>query len=104
LQLDTSDGAVNSVSNIHHSVIVRSVTYCWNYVASVIDGNGVLVEWLWQGKTEVFGDGPVPVPFWYTTNPTCTVLSFNPGLRSEKPTTNRLSHYTVNEPVTLLLW
>jgi hypothetical protein len=27
-----------------------------------------------------------------TTNPTCTGLASNPGLRGERPVTNRLSH------------
>jgi hypothetical protein len=55
---------------------------------------GEPVEWNWQGKTEVLGEKPVPVPL-------CTPqISHGPtwdqtrGLRGERPATNRLSHGT----------
>jgi hypothetical protein len=73
------------------------------------------VEWKWQGKTEVLGEKPVPVPLCppqiphgptrtrrkscpsatlSTTNLTRTDPGSNSGLRGERPATNRLSHVT----------
>jgi hypothetical protein len=45
------------------------------------------------GKTEELGEKPVPD--FFTKNPTPIVLGENPGLRSEMPAINRLSHGTV---------
>jgi hypothetical protein len=42
----------------------------------------------WQGKTEVLGEKPVPVPF----SPPQIPHGPTPGLRGEMPATNRLSH------------
>jgi len=53
---------------------------------AVIDEYGAMVEWYWQGKTEELGEKPAPV-----TNPTW----IDPGLRGERPATNRLSYGTM---------
>jgi hypothetical protein len=45
------------------------------------------------GETEELGEKPVPVPL-YTTNPTWIDPGANPGLRSQRPATNDLSHGT----------
>jgi hypothetical protein len=42
-------------------------------------------------KAEELEDKPVPVPL-FPPNSTCTFLGANPGLRGEKPATNRLSY------------
>jgi hypothetical protein len=43
-----------------------------------------------QGKTEVLGGNPVLVPLYSPKIPHRS----NPGLRGERPATNRLSHVT----------
>jgi hypothetical protein len=55
--------------------------------------NWAPVEWNWQGKAEVLGENPVPVPL-SITNPTWTDPESNPGHRGGRPATNRLSHGT----------
>jgi len=50
------------------------------------------VEWYWQGKTEELGEKPVPVPLWPPQIPHGMTLGANPGLRCERPATNRLSY------------
>ena len=50
------------------------------------------VEWNWQEKTEVLGEKTCPSATLSTTNPTSPDPGSNPGLRGEKPATNRLSH------------
>jgi hypothetical protein len=57
--------------------------------------NGAPVEWNWQGRTEVLGGKTCPTSTLPTTNPTWSDLGSNPGLRGERPATNRLSHGTV---------
>jgi hypothetical protein len=52
--------------------------------------NGTPVEWNWQGKTEVLGEKPVAVPLC----PPEILHGSNPGLRGERPATNRLNHGT----------
>jgi hypothetical protein len=54
--------------------------------------NGALVEWNWQGKTEVLGEKTCPSDTLSITNPTWTEPGSNPGLRSGRPAVNRLSH------------
>jgi hypothetical protein len=56
--------------------------------------NGAPVEWNWQEKTEVLGQKPAPVPLCPPQIPPWTDPGSNPGLRGERPTTNRLSHGT----------
>ena len=46
------------------------------------------------GKPKYSGEKPVSVP---TTNPTWTDPGSNPGLRGERPATNRLSHGTATK-------
>jgi hypothetical protein len=71
----------------------------------VVPFNGALVEWNWQGKTEVLGGGggePCPSGTSSTTNPTWTNLGSNLGLHGERPATNRLSHGQLKVAVTHL--
>jgi hypothetical protein len=56
--------------------------------------NGAPVEWNWQGKTEVLGEKPVPVPLRSPQIPHAPTPGSNPGLQGGKPATNRLSHGT----------
>jgi hypothetical protein len=77
--------------------------YCailwWRWLVSfVFPCNLAPMEWTWQGKTEVLGENPVPVS---TTNPTWTDPGSNPGLRGERPATNRLSYGTAIFVITL---
>jgi hypothetical protein len=70
----------------------------WDYVSELLPLTDIVhppgdtwvwsttVEWHWQGKTEELGEKPVPAPL-------CSPGG-SPGLRSERPTTNRLSHGT----------
>ena len=53
---------------------------------------GAMVECYWQRKTKVLGEKPVPVPFCPPQTPNGTGLELNPGLRSDRPATDRLSH------------
>jgi hypothetical protein len=56
--------------------------------------NGAPVEWNWQGKTEVLGEKTCPSTTLSTTNYTWNDPGSNPGLTSERPATNGLSHGT----------
>jgi hypothetical protein len=56
--------------------------------------NGAPVEWHWQGKPDVLGEKPVPVPLCPPQIPHGPTPGSNPSLRSERPVTNRLSHGT----------
>jgi hypothetical protein len=56
--------------------------------------NGAPVTWNWQGTTEVHGEKSCPSATLSTTNPMWTYPGSNPGLRGERPATNRLSHGT----------
>jgi hypothetical protein len=55
---------------------------------------GAPVEWNWEGKTEVLGGKTCPSATLSAINPTWTDQGSNPGLRGERPATNRLSHGT----------
>jgi len=48
---------------------------------------GAMVEWYWQGKTEVLGENPIQ---WLLFPPyvTCTVQGSNRGLYNIMPATN----------------
>jgi hypothetical protein len=60
--------------------------------------NGAPVEWNWQGKTEVLGGGGTFLSATLSiTNPTWTDPGSNPGLRRERPATDRLSHGTAKQ-------
>jgi hypothetical protein len=74
----------------------RTTTRWWRWlVFFVFTCNGAPVEWNRQGKTEVLGGGGnFPSAISSTTNPTGTEPVSNPGLRGERPATNRLSHGT----------
>jgi hypothetical protein len=75
----------------HRSLEAYCATLWWRWFAfSIFPSNGSPVEWNWQGKTEVLGEENCPSVTLFTTNPTWT----NPGLRGERPATNRLSHDT----------
>jgi hypothetical protein len=56
---------------------------------AVIDEYGAMVELYFAGETEVLGE-KLPSATLSTTNPTW----IDPGLRGERPATNRLSHGT----------
>ena len=56
--------------------------------------NGTPVEWNWQGKTDVLGEKPVPVPLCPPQIPHWLTPGSKPGLRGERPAINRLSHGT----------
>jgi hypothetical protein len=62
-------------------------------------GNGAPVELNWQGKTEVLGEKPVPVPLCPPQIPHGLTPGSNPGLRGGRPAANRLSHGTAFPPV-----
>jgi hypothetical protein len=62
-----------------------------NCIFFIFPSNGAPLEWQWQGKTEVLGEKSVPVPL---CPPHITKPGSNPGLRGERPATNRLSHGT----------
>jgi hypothetical protein len=51
------------------------------------------VEWNWENRS-TRGKKTCPSATLSTTNPTCTDPGSNPGLRGERPATNRLSHGT----------
>jgi hypothetical protein len=48
---------------------------------------------IFAGETEVLGEN-LPSATLSTTNPTCIDPGAKPGLRGERPATNRLSHGT----------
>jgi hypothetical protein len=48
---------------------------------------------IFAGETEVLGEN-LPSATLFTTNPTWIDPEANPGLRGERPVTNRLSHGT----------
>jgi hypothetical protein len=49
----------------HRSLEAYCATLWWRWlVFSVFANNGASVEWNWQGKIEVLGKKPVPVPLW----------------------------------------
>jgi hypothetical protein len=52
-----------------------------------------MVEWYFAGETEVLREN-LPSATSSTTNPTWIDPGANPGLRGERPATNRLSHGT----------
>jgi hypothetical protein len=54
----------------HRSLEAYCATLWWRWLAlSAFPSIGALVEWNWQGKTEVFGEKPVPVPLCLTQIP-----------------------------------
>ena len=53
---------------------------------------GPLVNWLWQGKPEVFGEKPIPPQFCPSQISTKTGPGSNPGLGDATPVTNCLRH------------
>jgi hypothetical protein len=47
----------------HRSLKAYCATLCWSWlVFFIFPCNGATVEWNWQGKTEVLGEKPIPVP------------------------------------------
>jgi hypothetical protein len=90
------------------SFVLVIVAMGWDYVSVALGSQraccpsprrymseyGAPVEWYWQGKTEELIEKLVPSHL-STTNPTWTDMGANPGLRCEKPATNRLSCGTV---------
>jgi hypothetical protein len=58
---------------------------------AVIDEYGAMVEWYFAGETEELGEN-LPSATLSTTIPTWIDPGVNPGLRGERPATNRLSH------------
>jgi hypothetical protein len=68
---------------------------------------------IFAGETEVLGEN-LPSATLATTNPTCIDPGANPGLRGERPATNRLSHgtacwisataYSVHSQLPLDIW
>jgi hypothetical protein len=48
-----------------------------------------LMEWRWQGKTQILGEKPVSTATLSTTNPTRTALRSNPCHRGEWPATTQ---------------
>jgi hypothetical protein len=53
---------------------------------------------IFAGETEVLGEN-LPSATLSTTNPTWIDPGANPGLRGERPATNRLSHGTAHEVI-----
>jgi hypothetical protein len=83
----------------HRSLEAYCATLWWRYlcrrfVSFVYPCRGALVKCNWHGRTEVLGGGSCPRPTLSTTNPTWTVPGSNPGLRGERPATNRPSDDT----------
>jgi hypothetical protein len=60
----------------------------------IFSSNVASVKLNLQGKAEVLGGKTCPSATLSTKNPTWTDPGSNPGLRDEKPATNRLSHGT----------
>ena len=56
---------------------------------------GAMVEWYWLGKTEVLGETPTKIATVYTLSSTWPSMGLNPGLRGERPATNRLWNHPV---------
>jgi hypothetical protein len=65
-----------------------------DYYFCPFPSNAAPVEWNWQGKTEVLGEKPVPVPLRPPQIPHGLAPGSNPGLRGGRPVANRLSHGT----------
>jgi hypothetical protein len=79
----------------HRSLKAYCATlWCRRLLLFVFPNNGAPVEWNWQGKTEVLGEKPVPVPLCPPQIPHGLTPGSNPGLRGERPVTNRPSHGT----------
>jgi len=68
-----------------------------------MNGYRALVEWQWQGKTEVLGEKPDQEPLWPSFVP--RALGLNTGLRYERPKTKRWATtwpwQTVSRPIIL---
>jgi len=58
-----------------------------------MDEYGALVEWYWQGKTEVLGENPVTVSLCPPQIPQSVLASIS-ILHSERPATDRISNST----------
>ena len=72
----------------HRSLKAYCATLWWRWlVFFVFPCNGSLVEWNWQAKT-------CPSAILSATNPTWTDPGSNPGLRGDRPATDRLSRGT----------
>jgi hypothetical protein len=56
---------------------------------------------IYAGETEVLGEN-LPSATLSTTNPTWIDPGTNPGLRGERPATNRLSHGTAHLTITMI--
>jgi hypothetical protein len=79
----------------HRSREAYCATLWWRwFVFFVFPCDGELMEWNWQGKTEVLRGKTCPNATLSTTNPTWSNPGSNPGLRGGRQTTNRLSHGT----------
>jgi hypothetical protein len=63
---------------------------------AVIDEYGAMVERYLQGKPK-YSERNLPSATLSTTNPTWIDPGSNPGLRGERPATNRLSHGTADD-------
>jgi hypothetical protein len=68
--------------------IYHSPDYTWVW--------GATVEWYWQGNTEELRKNPVSCHFVHHKSDR-TDASANPGLRDERPATNRLNHGTASK-------
>jgi hypothetical protein len=79
----------------HRSLEAYCTTLWWRWlVFFVFPCNGAPVEWNWQGKTEVLGVKPVPVPLCPPQIPYGLTPESNPCLHGERPATNCLRHGT----------
>jgi hypothetical protein len=87
----------------HRSLEAYCATLWWRSVLSLFPCNGAPVEWNWQRKTEVLGEKPVPVPLCLPQIPHGLTPGSNPGLRGERPATNRLSHDTANNDISTFI-
>jgi hypothetical protein len=79
----------------HHSLKAYCATLWWRWlVCFVFPSNGARVEWNWQGYPKYSGGKTCPSATLSTTNATWTDPRSKPGLRGERPATNRPSHGT----------
>jgi hypothetical protein len=84
----------------HRSLKAYCATLWWKWKMIsfffIFTGNVAPLELNWQGKTEVLGGKTCPSATLSTTNPTWSVVESNPGLRGERPATDRLSYGTAD--------
>jgi hypothetical protein len=75
-----------------------TITFC------PFPSNGAPMEWNWQGKAEVLGEKPLPVPLCPPQIPHGLTPGPNPGLRGGRPAANSLSNGTAYTIPLIRFW